>query len=137
MRSHGSPGDQEPLPFIAPPRVAPSEGPRRVRAVADRPGVVRLGDELAVVRGWPAGTEVIVDPDRRPERGDVLVVREQDALTAGVFDRQFGRPVLRNDRGFSWIGLGAEVVGVVTLVSQPLDEMPSHRLSSETGRGGV
>jgi len=135
MRSHGSPADQEPLPFDVLPRVAPPQGPRRLRVVADRPGVVRLGDELALVRGWPAGTEVNVDPARRPVRGDVLVVREQGALTAGVFDRHFGRPVLRNDRGFSWIGLGAEVVGVVTLVSVPLDEMPGHRLSSVTGWG--
>ncbi len=135
MRSHGSPADQEPLPFVAPPRVAPPQGPRRVRVVADRPGVVRLGDELALVRGWPAGTEVNVDPARRPVREDVLVVREQGALTAGVFDRHFGRPVLRNDRGVSWIGLGAEVVGVVTLVSPPLDEMPGHHRPRETGWG--
>ncbi len=80
-----------------------------------------LGGELARARGWPAGTEVLLDPARRPQWADVVVVRERGALVAGVVGRQFGRPVLRNDRGVIWIGLGAEVVGVVEVVAPVLD----------------
>jgi len=109
----------------------PVELPRRPRA-ADAPVAVRLGDELAVARGWPAGTEVVIDPSRRPVRGDVVLFRERGVLAAAAVDRQFGRPVLRNDRGVSWIGLGADVVGVVILVGQALCPLPSARDDAES-----
>lgn len=124
MRSHGEVAGQEALPFetpAGPPRV---DGVRPAPAGPDRPLVVTLGDELVRARGWPAGTEVVVDPMRRPARGDVVVARERGLLAAGVVDRQFGRSVIRNDRGVSWIGLGAEVVGVVTVVAPALHPAP-------------
>jgi len=123
MRSHGEVAEQEALPFETParPRV---DGVRPAPAGPVRPFVVTLGDELAQARGWPAGTEVVVDPTRHPARADVVVASERGVMTAGVVDRQFGRPVIRNDRGVIWIGLGAEVVGVVTEVAPALHPVP-------------
>jgi hypothetical protein len=98
---------------------------RRPRS-ADGDGLVpvRLGAELARGRGWPAGTEVLVDPDRRPQQGDVVVVREGGRVSAGVLERRFGRNVLRNDRGTAWVAPATEVVGVVTQVGAALEGMP-------------
>jgi len=123
MRSHGGAAGQEPLPFVPPTAVPTADGRRRPARSVDAP-FITLGDELARARGWPAGTEVLVDPTRRPARADVVVVREDGVLVAGLVDQQFGRPVLRNDLGVVWIGLGADVVGVVTVVAPALDEMP-------------
>lgn len=83
-----------------------------------------LGEELLEARGWPAGTEALVDPTRRPARADVVVFRERGLLLAGIFHHQFGRPLVHNDRGVTWVGLGAEVIGVVVLVGPALDRMP-------------
>ncbi|WP_154402803.1 hypothetical protein [Nocardioides speluncae] len=124
MRSGRSGVGEEPLPFeLEPGPERPAKQPRPPRAVRV-PVAVRIGDELAVARGWPAGTEVVIDRSRRAVRGDVVLFRERGVLAAATVDRQFGRPVLRNDRGISWIGLGADVVGVVVLVGQALCQLP-------------
>ncbi len=133
MRSTDSRGRQGVLPFAAPDPVPRPRDARRAPDPADQPVVVRLGDELARARSWPAGTEVVVVPIRRPERGDVLVVDERGRRRAGIFDRRFGRPVVCNDHGVAWIGPGSVVVGVVTQVGPPLDGMPSAAL--RPGRG--
>lgn len=125
MRSGRLGVGEEPLPFeVQPGPERPAELPRPPRAVGV-PVAVRLGDELSVARGWPAGTEVVIDRSRRAVRGDVVLFRERGVLAAATVDRQFGRQVLRNDRGVSWIGLGADVVGVVVLVGQALCYLPS------------
>lgn len=119
-------GGQEPLPFTAPERSERSSVRRR--AVAEEPPPsYRLGSELVATRGWPAGTEVMVDPALRPGRGDVVAVREQHRVRVGVFDRRFGRSVLVTDRGVAWIAPTAELLGVVTLVGAALEGMPDPR----------
>lgn len=132
MRSGRSGVGEEPLPFeLQPGPEPPVKQPRPPRAVGV-PVAVRLGDELSVARGWPAGTEVVIDRSKRAVRGDVVLFRERGVLAAATIDRQFGRPVLRNDRGVSWIGLGADVVGVVVLVGQALCQLPPDSDSAES-----
>lgn len=93
-----------------------------VRRMAGRPQTsFRLGAELATTRGWPAGTEVRIDPSERPGRGDVVLVIEAGRRVAGVYERRFGREVLLSDRGVRWLGPGVEVLGVVTVAGAPLD----------------
>ncbi|MCL2541840.1 MAG: hypothetical protein FWE71_05170 [Nocardioidaceae bacterium] len=120
MRSAGDVGiGQEPLPFDPPP--AAPVGVRRRPLAEPLRSSYRLGAELARSRGWPEGTELVVEPGRRPAPGDVVVVREQGAERAGVFQHRFGRPVLVSDRGVGWIGPQIEVLGVATLVAAALD----------------
>lgn len=125
MRSGGLGVGEEPLPFEVQPGPERPAGRRRPSRAVRGSGAVRLGDELSVSRGWQAGTEVVIDRSRRAVRGDVVLFRERGELAAATVDRQFGRMVLRNDRGVSWIGLGADVVGVVVLVGQALCPLPS------------
>jgi hypothetical protein len=70
--------------------------------------------------GWPAGTELLLDPRRRLRRGDLAVVREGQRSVFGVYHVRFGRPFLLADREVIWIGPGVEVVGVVTVIAPPL-----------------
>ncbi|MFC5730584.1 MULTISPECIES: hypothetical protein [Nocardioides] len=131
MRSKRGVGEgQECLPFDLPPTrsvgrpdeevhepVRPPAAPDRVR--------LRLRTDALASRGWPAGTELLVEPaGRRPRRGDVVLTREGGRLKVGVFDLQLGRRVLRSDRGSTWLGASAEVVGVVTVAGAPLAGMP-------------
>lgn len=105
---HPSPSARRPRP---PP---PTEGNR-----------FRLRNDALASHGWPAGTELLVDPDRRPRRGQVALVTEGGRLKIGVFDLQLGRGVLRTDRGSAWLGASARFVGVVTLVGAPFEGMPA------------
>ncbi len=84
----------------------------------------RLRNDAFASRGWPAGTELLVDVRRRPQRGDVALVREGGRLKIGVLERQLGRSALRTDHGTVWLGSTARFVGVVTLVGATLDGMP-------------
>lgn len=122
--------DQGVLPFevAAPAPVAPvPDPPTTTSRPDDAPGPMRcrLRNDALASRGWPAGTELLVDVTRRPGRGDVALVREGGRLKIGVFDRQLGRAVLRTDHGSAWLGDTARFVGVVTLVNAPLAGMPS------------
>jgi hypothetical protein len=133
MRSQRSSGDgQQRLPFDllpAEPGTATPARRRSGRSARSRPAGeeafhYRLrGDELAS-RGWPAGTELLIDRSRRPRRGQVALVSEGGRLKIGVFDVQLGRAALRSDRGSVWIGASARVVGVVTTAGPPLAGMP-------------
>jgi hypothetical protein len=80
-------------------------------------------DDLASL-GYPAGTELVVDPGRLPRRGQLLLVREGGRLKIGVFEVELGRAVLRSDLGSTWLGSSVEFVGVATLAGAPLDGMP-------------
>jgi hypothetical protein len=127
MRSaHRSEG-QDYLPFDLPPgdpvpddraaAVRRPAGPDRLR--------LRLRTDALASRGWPASTELLVEPGgRRPRRGDVVLAREGGRLKVGVFDLQLGRRVLRSDHGSVLLGASAELVGVVTVASAPLAGMP-------------
>lgn len=118
------------LPFDLPP--APSgadpggEAHEAVRRPADPDRVrIRLRTDALASRGWPAGTELLVEPvGRRPQRGDLILAREGGRMRIGVLDLQLGRRVLRTDRGSVWLGASAEVVGVVTVAGAPLAGMP-------------
>ena len=93
-----------------------------VRRPTSGPGTsFRIGAELAKARGWPAGTEVRIDPHARPGRGDVVLVIEAGRRGAGVYERRFGREVLVSDRGVRWLGPGVEVLGIVVDALAPLD----------------
>jgi hypothetical protein len=100
--------------------------PRSRRPPVRRPAgplrtTFRIGGELARLRGWPAGTEVRIEPGVRPGRGDVVLVIEAGRRGAGVYDRRFGREVLVSDRGVRWLGPGVEVLGIVIDAAAPLD----------------
>lgn len=119
--------EQEVLPLALGPTTPGAAVADRTRSAsdpADEPRTLRIGDELVGSRGWPSGTEVVVDRSRRPGRGDVVAVRAGDRMTVGIFDRVFGRPVLRTDHGPAWLGPGARLLGVVVVVGAALDGMP-------------
>lgn len=124
MRSAGrGTQGQEALPIDVPApaaarRVAP--GP----AGPERAGRFRLPDDRLASYGWPAGTELVVERGRRPQRGDLALVREGPRLLVGVFDRQLGRAVLRTDRGAVWLGPSARFAGVAVQADAPLCPMP-------------
>lgn len=101
-----------PLEVAAAPRRTPS-----ARRAADRPVRHRLE---AAACGWPAGTELVAEPGRRPERGDAVLVREGGRTLVGTYRVRFGRPFLVADREAVWLGPAADVLGVVTVVAPPL-----------------
>jgi hypothetical protein len=108
---------QSELPLALAP--APRGAVRR-RGLAARRTTFRIGAELSAARGWPAGTEVRIDPEARPGRGDVVLVVAGPRRVAGTFERRFGRSVLVNDRGVTWLGPDVEVLGVVVAAAPPL-----------------
>lgn len=127
MRSQVRSGEgQERLPFDLAPTPSGEAAPdRAARPEHDGPVRYRLPSDALASRGWPAGTELLIDPDRRPRRGQVALVREGGRLKVGVFDVELGRAALHSDRGSVWIGASAEIVGVATLAGAPLAGMPS------------
>lgn len=116
---------QDPLPIDL-PTAGPNgvERPRSRDAPAVDRGRYRLHDDALASYGWPAGTEIVVDPGRRPRRGEVALAREGSRLRIGVLEVEFGRAVLRTDRGSALLGAAARFVGVVTVAGAPLDGMP-------------
>lgn len=100
--------------------------PRRPPASA-RPGAATEGTAPCVVverddflsRGWPAGTVLHHRPATRADRGTLTVVRDGGRTLVGFFGLDVGRPALFTDRGSTWLGEGAKVVGVVTAVEPP------------------
>ncbi|GAA4823167.1 hypothetical protein ACFQ0K_16605 [Nocardioides caeni] len=116
---------QEQLPLGDLPAADARDRPARGRVEPERPRY-RLSNDALASRGWPAGTELVVEEGRRAVRGDVALVREGARLRIGVLDVQFGRGVLRTDHGSVILGAGARHVGVVTqvVVGVPLDGMP-------------
>jgi len=83
-----------------------------------------VGSQALASLGWPAGTELLVEPVSRPRRGQVVLVRESGRLKIGVYDVELGRATLRSDTGSTWLGPTVEYVGVATLAGAPLDGMP-------------
>ncbi|SFC65863.1 hypothetical protein SAMN04487968_10968 [Nocardioides terrae] len=72
--------------------------------------------------GWPAGTELLVAPARRLQRGDVVVAEEGRRRLVGVYQVRFGRPFLLAAEGAVWLGAGVRVLGPVTVASPPLPD---------------
>lgn len=118
--------EQLPLGDLAPAAAAPGRGRSARGAAAPEEPRYRLTNDAFASRGWPPGTELVVDVRRRPVRGDVALVREGSRLRIGVFDVQFGRGVLRTDHGAVILGGAARHVGVVdqVVVGVPLEGMP-------------
>lgn len=81
------------------------------------------GSEFAS-RGWPPGTELLVDPRRRAQRGDVVLARHAGDVRVGVYGSEAGRIALRSDLGSVWLTSAAQVIGVVTIAEPPLHGMP-------------
>ncbi|MFS3130608.1 hypothetical protein ACLM5J_19560 [Nocardioides sp. Bht2] len=90
-------------------------------------------------RGWPPGTELLLDTRLRPKRGDVVVAQHGAALRVGVFGSEAGRLAVRNDLGSVWLSSARDVLGVVTIAEPPLHGMPlrptRQRRSRNAGSG--
>jgi hypothetical protein len=97
----------------------PARPPARTGAL-----VHRLGSDALASHGMPAGTQVVLDPERPPRRGHVLFVRVQGRLKVGIFEVELGRAVLRSDTESFWLDHTVEVCGVATVADAPLDGMP-------------
>lgn len=125
MRSGSSSvGAQDELPLGPLPRAESGARPVRGRASADEAPRYRLRNDALASRGWPHGTELVVQEGRRPQRGEVALVVEGGRLRIGVFDVRFGRGMLRTDHGSTLLGASARFVGVVTQAGPPLEGMP-------------
>lgn len=115
----------EPVARTAPRRAAARRAAARPEppappawAVGDEQYVL-AGDEFAA-RGWQAGTVLHVVPARRAERGELVLVVDAGRVRVGCFGVDRGRPVLRTDRGTTWLSERARVVAVATVVEAPL-----------------
>jgi hypothetical protein len=123
MRSTSSrTADEGSLPLGLP---APEPRVRRTRAKTDAPTEFehRLGSGALASQGLPAGTVVIVDTARRPQRGDIVFARIRGRLKVGVLGTQLGRSVLRADTESFWIDHTTDVWGVAIAADPPLDAL--------------
>lgn len=104
--------------------------PRRPRTVRTPAPVTRhlirhrLATEALASHGWPAGTLLMVDPDRRAERGDMVLVLDRNRRLVGRLDRELGRPAVRHDRGTTWLSGLDQVLGVVVAAEAALVSVP-------------
>ncbi|WP_141780185.1 hypothetical protein [Nocardioides albertanoniae] len=126
MRSNGGASRCDvPLPFdVAPDAVSAAAKRSPAPLPGDGTQVHRLVGAHLTSRGLPPGSDLLIDP-RRPERGEVAVVRSGGRTRVGIFDLERGRTVLRSDRGIRWLPPDAVYVGVAALVSPTLDGMPT------------
>lgn len=99
------------------PRRGPQAAPRRLRSH-------HLLDDSLAARGWPRGTEVLVDPARRVVRGEVVLADDGGRLRVGELALELGRPSLRTDVGVVWLGSSVRYLGVVVAAEPPLAGMP-------------
>jgi len=115
-----------------------ARNPGRIRALADRRGLLHSADAAALARDLI--DEVLADPDtlrgilqslaRRATAGDIAAIRE-------ALDRLLGKPVQRQDvtthedQGFDWaaLGFGAWEEG-------PGEDNPQPGVEALSGRGG-
>ncbi|HEY9565848.1 MAG TPA: hypothetical protein VIR30_18940 [Nocardioides sp.] len=84
----------------------------------------RMVDDALASLGWPAGTELVLEPCTTPQRGQVVLARDGSQERIGIFEVQLGRVALRTDHGSVWIGRASQVVGAVTVAGAPLTGMP-------------
>ena len=81
----------------------------------------RLGSDALASQGLPAGTSVVIDTARTPQRGDIVFARIRGRLKVGVLGTQLGRKVLRSDAESFWIDHTTDVWGVAIAADPPLD----------------
>ncbi len=113
MRSHLR-GEEQPALFDAEPAVAPAPAPSSTRRSAPRHLIRhRLADDVLAGSGWAAGTLLLIDPDRRAGRGDMVLVLDRNRRLVGKLDRELGRPAVRHGRGVTWLSSLDQVMGVV------------------------
>lgn len=109
---------------------APPPSRRRPRSGEDAAGEGRqvrrrLRNDAFASRGWPAGTELLIDLDRWPEEGELALARDRGRLQLGVLERRLGRWALLSDHGTAWLTNAARYVGTVVEISAPLAGMPA------------
>lgn len=128
MRSAPRPApDDVGLPFDLPPeRARPVPATATDVAVPDPEPLAwyRVEGTEFTSRGWPAGTELLIDVNRTPQRGDVVLARHGGMLRAGELSHEVGRLAVRSDHGSIWLESAAQVVGVVRVAEPPLHGMP-------------
>lgn len=114
--------DEASLPLDLP---GPQPRARRTRARTEPSTEFehRLGSDALASHGLPAGTMVIVDAGRRPQRGDIVFARIRGRLKVGVLGTQLGRSVLRADTESFWIDHTTDVWGVAVAADPPLDAL--------------
>lgn len=121
MRST-APGAEDLLP-LGLPEPAPRVRRARPTASAATEFTHRLGSDALASHGLPAGTAMIVDTTRSPQRGDIVFARIRGRLKVGVLGTQLGRTVLRSDAESFWIDHTTDVWGVAVAADPPLDAL--------------
>ncbi len=117
-------GDEATLPLGLPtPTAVPRVRRRSIAAGPPSAFVHRLGSHALTSQGLPAGTSVVVDTERTPQRGDIVFARIRGRLEVGVLGTQLGRKVLRSDNGSFWIDHTTDVWGVAVAADPPLDPL--------------
>ncbi|WP_235734976.1 hypothetical protein [Nocardioides alcanivorans] len=105
-------------PTVAPPR-ARSEARQPTRHLIRH----RLANDDLVEHGWPAGTLLMIDPDRRAERGDMVLVLDRNRRLVGRLDRELGRPAVRHGTATTWLVGLDQIMGVVVAAEPALVSM--------------
>lgn len=123
MRSTTSRADDESSLPLGLPAPRPRVRAKRTKADASAEFVHRLGSDALASHGLPAGTAMIVDTSRRPQRGDFVFARIRGRLKVGVLGTQLGRSVLRADTESFWIDHTTDVWGVAIAADPPLDAL--------------
>jgi len=98
----------EEQPALAAPRAAASRHPSTRHLIRHR-----LTTDILVAEGWRAGTLLLVDPERRAERGDLVLVLDRNRRLVGRLDRELGRPAVRHGASTTWLTSLDQVMGVV------------------------
>ena len=78
---------------------------------------------LRLSQGLPAGTSMVIDTARTPQRGDIVFARIRGRLKVGVLGTQLGRKVLCSDAESFWIDHTTDVWGVAIAADPPLDAL--------------
>ena len=109
---------------VAPPAPPAPPPARRMQSSGRHLIRHRLATDDLAGHGWPAGTLVLVDPDRPAERGDMVLVLDRNRRLVGELDRELGRPAVRHGRGTTWLTGLDQVMGVVTSAEPALVHLP-------------
>lgn len=104
--------EEEP-PVQRPRATPPAAMPSRRHLIRHR----LTGNALAAY-GWPAGTLLLADPDRRAERGDMVLVLDRNRRLVGRLDRELGRPAVRHGDTTTWLN-GIDQVMAVVVSAEP------------------
>src|SRR3546814_8634992 len=76
---------QECLPFDPPPRTLSASPPERPAPVVGEGAIRhRMVDDALASLGWPAGTELVLEPCTTPQRGQVVLARDGSQERIGI-----------------------------------------------------